>query len=350
MFNVLLTGQIKNYKYFKHNIKVFSKIKKNKEIDQLIFSTWENEIDKFKNLRKLLIEADFKIIESKLFNIKIKTSYNYQTITLNNGLEKIKNNELMIFKSRPDLVIKSENLLKISNLDYQIIEEKNNIFEKKIWVHWFEITKPFYICDECFYASYNDIKKLCRIDNEYEKKYLMDHGKTHIIRFINPFLKDYPSLINYLKYLSISGYETNMRFKILEKLKSNKVYLEFIYLYYFFIYTYFIVGLEDNKNNYIYFRKWSNCNIKLNNNLLLNFNEKYSWDRYLGQINSYKNIDNLSLIKKDKFKNALNNSFSRIDLDRAEKLFFFCKKVFEHSSKRSKFKKKIDKLFYLLFN
>jgi hypothetical protein len=350
VFNVILTGQIKNYKYFKNNIKVFSKLKKNKEIYQLILSTWENEIDKFKNLRKLLIEANFKIIESKLSSINIKTSYNYQTITLKNGLDKIKNNGLMIFKSRPDLVIKSENLLKIANLDYQIIEKKNNIFEKKIWVHWFEITKPFYICDECFYASYNDIKKLCRNDNEYEKKYITDHGKTHIIRFINPFLKNYPSLINYLKYLSISGYETNKRFKILEKLKSNKVYLEFIYLYYFFIYTYFIVGLEDKKNNYIYFRKWSNCNIKLNNNLLLNFNKKYSWDRSLGQIYSYKNIDNASLIKKDKFQNALNNSFSKIDLYGIEKLFYFCKEVFEHASKRSKFKKKIDKLFYLLFN
>lgn len=286
MYNIISTGLIRKEDLFKKSIKDFTYLKERNEVDEIVFSTWYGEIDKYNGMRDFLTTMNIIVVESTPPNV-CQGSILHQMKSLEIGMDNISNKSLMIFKTRPDLYIKLEALYEITSYDYQIEKNDFSIFEQKVWIPWFEISKPFYLADECFFSSYNDMYKLINYDMKYDVYYDIDAGISHIRRFIHPFLNSYPILKIYLKYLSITGHGTTLRFDISKDMLETNEYRNFLYLYYILLNKYFIIGCK-NTNDYIVFRRWSNYNQKLDE---INFHEvikaEYSFDCDKGQIFDY---------------------------------------------------------------
>jgi hypothetical protein len=299
MINIIFTGLISIEERFKKSILEF-RLRKS-EISQIIVSTWLGELDKYKGLRNFLDENCITIVES-VPPTECKGSILFQMKSLHVGLDSIKDKNLMIFKTRPDLYIDPKSLIEISNLDLEISDDNALIFEKKIWVPWFEITKPFYLADECIYATYNDMKKLVNYDMIYDSYYVGDSGLSHVRRFIHPFLKQYPIFNIYLKYLSTTAHGTPNRFDVLNKFLDNEDYHYFLNLYYYIVRSHFYIGLEGTKD-YILFREWSAIDFTLPDTINEAFTLKYSWKKSFGHIYSNDNqwLDRLKFEYKINF-------------------------------------------------
>ena len=286
MINIIFTGLIRTEDRFKKSISDFVKLKSKGLINQIILSTWVNELDNYKELRTYLIENNIKIVESTPPS-QCKGSFLHQSKSLHCGLDSIEDKSLMIFKTRADLYIEPDALVEIMNLDLTIDKNNPNIFEKKVWLPWFEISKPFYLADECFFATFNDMNKLVNYDMIYGSYFETDSGLSHIRRFIHPFLAKYPIFNIFLKYLATTAHGTLNRFEVLDKFMLNENYWQFIYLYYFILKNYFYIGME--KDNYIEFREWSSSTVKLPSDIKESFKKEYSWKKEFGHIYSNNN-------------------------------------------------------------
>ncbi|MDB3972306.1 hypothetical protein N9400_02595 [Candidatus Thioglobus sp.] len=287
MINVIFTGLIRTDNRFKNSINDLLELRKKGLINQIILSTWIDELDNYQGLKGFLKNNNIQILES-VPPSSCKGSFLHQSRSLHLGLDAIKDRDLMIFKTRADLYVEKIYLEKILNLDLNISIHLSHVFEKRVWLPWFEITKPFYLADECFLATYNDSKKLVNYNMIYDVHYNIDSGVSHIRRFVEPFLPVYPIFEVYLNYLGTTAHGTNLRFKVLNELVNDEDYRKFLKLYYFVIKNYFYIGLDD-ATNYIHFRKWSKSVFELPNSVEEAFDEKYSWDKSLGHIYSTNN-------------------------------------------------------------
>ena len=124
--------------------------------------------------------------------------------------------------------------------------------------------------------------------------------------------------------------------------------MEFIHLYYYFINLYFHVGLKNTKNNYIKFRKWSQKNIDISENLIENFYPKYSWDKFYGQIYSYQNVHSEFVVDKSKFLRALQNNFDDNEIKVLNEIFIKNKKIFYKYKNYSKLSIMLNRLLSYL--
>ena len=287
MINIIFTGLIRTEDRFRQSIKDFIFLRNEKKVNQIILSTWIGEVDSYTGMREYLENNNITLVES-IPPIQCKGSILYQMKSLHLGLDTIEDKSLMIFKTRPDLHITKDALEDITNLNLELDKTIPTVFEKKVWLPWFEISKPFYLADECFFATYNDTGQLVNYNMIYDSYYEIDSGLSHIRRFIEPFVSKYPILKTYLTYLGTTAHGTTLRFKVLDEFAQNKDYLKFLDIYYYILQNYFYIGLDDTKQ-YITFRKWSEIDIKLPNSINQAFAPKYSWNQNLGHIFSTNN-------------------------------------------------------------
>ena len=134
--NILITGQLKNKKNL---LKTLYKFRNLDFIDQIIISTWTEEVNNNKFLFSILNKLKVDVVSQK--SDVYKNSFFYQSKSLENGLANISNKNLDVFKTRTDLFIDTSYLKKIIDLDYSL--NNKSIFSKKVWIPFFEISKPF---------------------------------------------------------------------------------------------------------------------------------------------------------------------------------------------------------------
>lgn len=295
--NVIFTGLVRDSKLFVKSIKDLVKFRRENMIDKIIFSTWKGEIDKYVGLRDVLEDCDCYLIESELSPVSPGNIW-HQMKSLYLGLHMIKDDSYCL-KTRADLFIKPEFIRKlITDEDYLNINstDNHNILFKKIWIPYFEITKPFYMSDECFFGKTIDIKKLVNFDASYDILYDIDCGITHIRRFIHPFVQTIPFLKQYLKFAAYSGHFTPFRFKILEyNLKSN-FYLYCLAIYYQIVHTYFRVESDYVTEQFIFRHRCLNPVVSLDEKMFRNnFTKEKSWNPKGGHIYTHNEVwlDNL---------------------------------------------------------
>ena len=199
--HVIFTGLVRNLDLFIKSLEDFSKLRSENMIGDIIFSTWVGEIDKYDGLRNTLEKYDCHLVESEPPAKSIGFIW-HQMKSLYLGLEQVEDN-LYCLKTRPDLYIKPEFIRKLigntDDLNINLPNEQEPIFEKKIWIPYFEITKPFYMSDECFWGKAVDLKKLVNFDASYDVLYDINCGIAHIRRFMHPFVERTPMLREYLK-------------------------------------------------------------------------------------------------------------------------------------------------------
>ena len=296
--NVIFTGLVRDQELFVKSIKDLAELRHENMVDEIIFSTWIGEIDKYDGLRNALEVYDCHLVEGDP-PPRSQSNIWHQMKSLYLGLELIKGNSYCL-KTRADLFIKPEFIRKlISDKDYLNIslqDDHNPIFEKKVWIPYFEITKPFYMSDECFFGKTIDIKKLVNFDASYDVLYNIDCGITHIRRFIHPFVQKNTFLKQYLRYAAYSGHFTPFRFEILEYNLKSDFYLRCLAIYYQILHTYFRVESDYTPEQFIFRHECINPTVALDEKeFRSNFAPKKSWNVKDGHIYAYNEawLDNL---------------------------------------------------------
>jgi len=291
--SVIITGQIKSPVTFSQSINEFILLQKEGIVDEIILSTWGCELEKIDSdflnyLRKYVV-----IVTPEPPKINSGSAF-YQMKSFHFGLNKIKDQDSFIFKSRPDLFISKDDLKEIILKNYEVTS-LHSPFNSKVWVPWFEISKPFYLADECFFCSFSDAVKLYNYDTVFDNYYNIDAGISHIRRFYNPFIALYPEFDYFFQYFGRTGHGTVARFTVFDLLCKNKNYRKGVSLYYKILHDNFNIGL--NKNGYILFREW---NEEGNKSEITSLNASIyagnSFDSTKGQVYAYTDHDLKNLI------------------------------------------------------
>ena len=95
MINIVITGQIKNEKIFRKFIVVLIELRKKRKINEVIYSTWHDEVNKFEGLRCLFLDNKFQIIESTP-PTNCKGTILHQMKSFHLGLNSIENKNLIL--------------------------------------------------------------------------------------------------------------------------------------------------------------------------------------------------------------------------------------------------------------
>lgn len=332
MVNIIFaSGVIRTQSRFKHSVIDFFL---NQNVNRIVLSVWVGELDKFIGLRKFLEEHNVEIVESSEPQERKVGFIDHQMKSLNHAIVLFDENDL-IFKTRCDLYIDKDffnKLLENQTVWSQTQNDEFKIFSNRIWIMYFEYTKPFYLSDEAFCGRKQDIKLLINFSN-YEK-YNIGVGITHIRRYIHPFLRKYPILENYLyDSSSFACLGCKNRLNNLKNLLNCKYYCAIYYLFIRIMYSNFYVSYPGIDVTTVYY---DSTNRVRNDKFLSNLKRKYiNCDRGAHIfIFEQKIIDNLACLTIDTkdlpnplFK-YLKNKFSYkqiIKLNMSEKKMFIPK-------------------------
>lgn len=238
---VLFTGQVRTPDLFKKSLTELFELRKEGAIEKVILSTWKSENFDIDSEYITVLESE-PIAETGVGNYKAQMKHYIEGLNFIYKCSK----DSFVLKTRPDVHISKEFIKKVINLDLSIDGKFTKIFNCKIWVPWFEITKPFYLEDAYFFGEYNDMLKLYNLSNIYTRNNL-GQGITHIRRFSFPFLDYFPTLAKFIN--NNYGLSTNLGTNYnLDQLPhaQRKYIVNLLATYYFIVKTYFIVFSEKD--------------------------------------------------------------------------------------------------------
>lgn len=245
---ILFTGQLRNTDLFNQSLAELFELKAEGIIEEIIFSTWRDEyLQKNCDMNK-----DLVVIESDFIKNTGHGNYIAQMKHYIEGLMFIHkfSQKCFVLKTRTDIYINKKFLKKLIDFDFNIGENFTKIFQHKIWVPWFEITKPFYLEDSYFFGEINDMFKLYNLSKIYTWENL-EQGITHIRRFSFPFLNYFPIVEEFVnnKYGLSTNILENYKLDLLPQ-EQEEYIINLLATYYFIMKTYFVV---DSDNNAIFF-------------------------------------------------------------------------------------------------
>lgn len=286
--DIVFTGLIREYDTFKKSLCDLDKLRKKGLVHNIILSTWIGETAKHPDILEFMDSLNIKIIESKEPEVNLNSPYYknkdfiwHQMKALDVGLANIESKKFVL-KTRSDVYIQPDFIEKLAKEKENLLKiEKNlpngNIFKYKVWVPWFELTKPFFMADECFFGLKEDLEKLYNYNKDYFEKYDLGPDVHHVMRYINPFLEKYPifysslekfrkdrSLKNYVKrnypvmfeklkkYNFLKKASEKSRFNILNSRLNNQEYVNLLAAYYSVLYSHFYINLTSFKDQIIF--------------------------------------------------------------------------------------------------
>ncbi len=360
--DILFTGLIRKPEMFKKSILEMIGLREKGLINEIKFSTWLGEVQKYPDIYSFFKKNKIKIIESEEPKIRGSGNIWCQMKSLEAGLNKVDPGRFVL-KTRSDVYVNPEFIKKIAINKNKLLMikkplPKGNIFKYKIWVPFFDLKTPFYMADECFFGHRDDLKHLYHYDNSYYTDFKIGGGRGHIMRFIHPFRKDYPVLTVFLgkyandpffkalvekernlqdKYYGIyvmllfkGGFRGFLRkFKILKylnkKMKLRKFkrrlrsqdFIDCLTAYYSILYSHFYIE-GDSMKDLTLFTTANKPQFQLNNNNIDKNFEEYNLDKFSSQVYVYnmKLLDNLinKNIERTKFTDKLINAIDKFNL------------------------------------
>jgi hypothetical protein len=329
--DILFCGLIRKEDLLRKSIKDMVSLRKKGLINNIIFSTWDYEVENNPEVSSFLRENGVIIIGSKEPSDWGKGNMRCQMKSLGIGLKRTEKGRFVL-KTRPDVYIPLDFLEKVlpSKEKLKITKDlpKGNIFKYKIWIPWFEITQPFFIGDEFFFGYREDLKFLADYSTIYDKDLYLGPEIHHIRRFIKPFLKQYPIFYSSLKKPSIEKsfknfllerskkyydkltqlktlqkISQNNRFKTLNKLLKQDNFINYLAAYYSILYSHFYIQSPAMPDHIIY-KEYSKPLIKLNTtNIDENFSKKKTREPYRLLIQTH-NQDFLNNLCEGKVQNT----------------------------------------------
>lgn len=248
MNSVVFTGLPRDITMFQSTVSGLNILKEEKKIiDKIVFATWKNQMtpeywnvcNRYKVQVLEKTEPEYAGSGGHFF---------YQCRALENGLKEC-NPDNYVMKLRTDTWIDRRFVEKlITNPDNYLSPYPSDIFIRKVWIPYAEITKPFYMPDELFYGHHEDISKLFNYEMKYETMQSKDGGgETHIRRFVDPFIEKFPIFELMIKKVSEDSFMRLFapeRFSLLKKRLNQDWYLELLAYYYFILHKYFKIWNE----------------------------------------------------------------------------------------------------------
>lgn len=204
--DVIFTGLVRTPEKFKKSILDLVKMREEGLVNQIIFSTWDYELERYPVIFEYLKRNSVIILANKEPEDRGEGNIWCQMKSLEIGLSKV-DSDRFVLKNRTDIYINPEFLRKLFKEKETLLKittplPKGNIFKNKVWIHYYELKTPFHMGEEAFFGHKHDISLLVNYDKSYDEKYKVGNAVSHIRRFIHPFLKDYPVLHSYLKTYS----------------------------------------------------------------------------------------------------------------------------------------------------
>jgi len=279
--DVIFCGLVRDVDSFKKTIGDLISLRQKRLVDKMILSTWKGELQKNEGLSSFLEDNDVLMLESEEPENRGDGNVWCQMKSLQVGLEKV-NSGKFVLKTRTDVYINPDFLEKLFSEKEKLLEityhlPEGDIFKHKIWAPWFEITKPFFMGDECFFGHKDDLMLLINYDCSFDKENYLGPDTTHIRRFVYPFLKDYPVFYTYIKsygnervlknllmkkaysihdflekFRTLKYFSELKRFNILKKRLKEENFLKCLAAYYLVLYSHFYIDSSTFPNQILF--------------------------------------------------------------------------------------------------
>ncbi len=343
--DVIFTGLVRMPEKFQQSIKDLVQLRKEGLVDQIIFSTWDYEIPKnpeifsFLEKNKVLVLGNQEPKDRGFGNIWC------QMKSLEEALKKV-SPEKFILKNRTDVYLNLDFLRKLIGEKDILLKitnnlPKGNIFKNKMWIHYYELKTPFHMGEECLLGHHHDMSLMVNYDDSYDKNYKIGDALSHIRRFINPFIKDYPVLHEYLKTYSKDSLlktlaikfshkvfdmrgskiarkiSSQNKFSVLDKKLKDENFIDILAAYYSILYSHFYIN-GNSFPDQIVSKVWNSPGKKLySDEFSRNLKEEMSHSAQPGQIYVYDMdlLDNIynKKLKKDNISERLMNAIDRFN-------------------------------------
>jgi len=279
--DIIFCGLVRDMDSFKKTLEDLQLLRKKELVDKIIVSTWIGEVQKTPELSSFLKDKKVLVVESKEPENRGDGNVWCQMKSLQMGLKEVNQNKFVL-KTRTDVYINPDFLEKLFSEKEKILRisyhlPKGDIFKYKIWAPWFEITKPFFMGDECFFGYKSDLNLLVNYDCSFDNENYLGPDTTHIRRFVYPFLKNYPSFNVYIKNYGNERFLKNFlmkksynlydfltrfmllrnlseinRFNVLKKRLKDDNFLRCLADYYIILYSHFYIDSYSFQNQILF--------------------------------------------------------------------------------------------------
>lgn len=222
---VLITGAIRDETFLLNRLNFFSELKKLGHLEQIVFSTWKGEIEKFPSIRTVIKNFELILVESDTPDVFCLGHYIHQMVALKNGLETCPDNQF-ILRTRTDKCglesgfIEEQVAVFLRNRDYvRACHDEFGIFDYKIGTFGYHTSVAnnapilFFWNDRTYFGIKEDLQKFLNLN-------ILAFGYQNLVPeqalFSAPFLHTWPVISFFFE--GVSQKET------LEKVFFNNKY------------------------------------------------------------------------------------------------------------------------------
>ncbi|MET3119261.1 mannose-1-phosphate guanylyltransferase [Undibacterium sp. GrIS 1.8] len=213
----LITGVVRNESILLDKLAFFNTLKSSGDLDQVVFSTWKGELDKYELIKSAIISYKFIVVESDEPDIVCAGHYLHQIIAIKNGLEACPDNSFILRartdKNNPEhgfvnediaAFLKKRDYVKPCKDEFEIFDHKIGIMGNHIWMsNKYPIF--FFWNDRVYFGAKKDIQKFLNFN-------ILAFGYQSLIPeqalFSAPFLHDWPIFsifFNAVRQIAIAG-------------------------------------------------------------------------------------------------------------------------------------------------
>jgi len=211
----LVTGFTRNAELCRRSLAPLRELKRRGLLDRILAVTWDSAaLDEFLAPLAAMPDVELVRVPQPLVSGGVyRKGCTLQLRNLEAALALVPETDALIFKTRPDFLIDAEFLAgKLTNFDklcapsllpYSFgVDMPDSPFDMKIWLPWADSNQPFFYEDGAFMGLKRDVARLADRRAENYLSDLDNHTYSwlaHVVRFVTPFLDDYPIFERYLR-------------------------------------------------------------------------------------------------------------------------------------------------------
>lgn len=244
--SIIITGQPRDRDLFQHSLASMSSLRTDRLLDEIIYVVWRGELDGQPETRSALSKLDVHLIETDCALVGGIGNVWHQMKAQQTAVDAVPVDRLVL-KTRPDVDL-SETLMQrlfSGEIDLslpQLPSMMPQVVKARLWVPWFEISKPFYMADECFCGLREDVMRLANFDARFDVLWAVDTARSHMRRFSHPFLPVCPFFERYLADYGLSYQSDPIGLTLLQHRLTSPVYATFLAAWYRILNNYFRVA------------------------------------------------------------------------------------------------------------
>ncbi|MDC0415202.1 hypothetical protein OAM25_02510 [Gammaproteobacteria bacterium] len=257
--DILICGLVRDQEKLEGKLNQYVIWQKAELINEIIFSTWIGEIDRYKGLRKKLKKIGVVIIEIAEPILILKGGHQlHQMLAFHYGLQYVKNPENYILRTRTDLADSHSDMEAYFKEGIKACDDfLNKGLSKKILVENAQMIYPFLCGDAQFFGKKKDLVRLINMSNEMEC--VFNRLAVEQTFFFKPF-KDIKIFRRHFFWnLPHSSEICNRREEQLSYLAASKDMMDVMKLWWKILDSYFTVGWSQQSNDNINFDSFSDA-------------------------------------------------------------------------------------------